>query len=132
MRSGTLWGSAVLASLALLMSGLLCMVTTCVPRLQRLNAETAATCCHALPSDEADAPAPMPSGAMPCAQSMQLAAAPTLDAPAPAVLCAVLSSVVLASAPADAIEPAPIERDTGPTPGVHSPAPAGLRAPPRA
>lgn len=133
MRSGTLWGSAVLASLALLVSGQLCMVTTCVPRLQRLNAETAAACCHALPSGAADAPAPMPSGAMPCAQSMQSAAAPTLDAPAPVVAqCAILSSIALASELADAVEPAPIERDTGPQPGVHSPAPAGLRAPPRA
>lgn len=133
MRSGTLWGSAVLASLALLVSGQLCMLTTCVPRLQRLTAEAASTCCHAVPSDAADAPTPMPAGAMPCDQSMQMAAAPTLDAPVPVVTqCAVLSLIALASEPVEAIEPAPVERDTGRTPGIHCPAPTGLRAPPRA
>ena len=133
MRSGTLWGSAVLASLALLMSGQLCMLTTCVPRLQRLTAEAnASTCCHAAPTDEADVP-PMPAGAMPCDQSMQLAAAPALDAPLPAAMpCVIAHEIALAPQPVDATAPAPVERDTGPTPGIHCPAPSGLRAPPRA
>jgi hypothetical protein len=133
MRSGTIWGGAVLASLALLVSGQLCMVTTCVPRLQRPTAHAASTCCHAAPSGEANAPAPMPSTAMPCGQALQLASAPMLDAPLPAATThATAHEIAVEPEVLEAIEVAPVERDTGPGPGVHSPAPTGLRAPPRA
>lgn len=37
MRIGKPWWLAVLASLVLLMSGQLCMLTTCLPRLTQLR-----------------------------------------------------------------------------------------------
>jgi len=131
MRFGTPWRLAVLASVALLASGQLCMLTTCVPRLTRADAETSHACCAGAPTPEA--PLPMPSGAMPCGQLVSLTDAPTLDHPSPIVMV-----IALATHEHDRIVPredaavAQIERDTGPAPGVHPTAPTGLRAPPRA
>jgi hypothetical protein len=132
MRTGAMWRFAVLAAVALLASGQLCMLTTCVPRLQKASAAEAHSCCHAVA--ETDAPsAPIPMGAMPCDQSVSLAGVPTLDAPAPAVLpLAIAADAAVALMEIASIELAPIERDTGPSPGRHTPAPTGLRAPPRA
>jgi hypothetical protein len=130
-RSGTMWRSAVLASLALLMSGQLCMLTTCVPRLQAAH-QPAHACCHAAPGSESPAPS-APTGAMPCDQSVNLAAAPTLDAPAPlAIPVALVAEISLAPAALERVAFAAPERDIGPTAAVHAPAPTGLRAPPRA
>lgn len=131
MRSGTLWRSAVLASLALLMSGQLCMLTTCVPRLRNAHAK-ANSCCHTAPGTAAPAPA-MPAGAMPCDQSVTSAAAPVLDAPsAVAILFAVVPASDVECVELDRSAFTPPDHDTGPAPGSHRPAPTGLRAPPRA
>ena len=134
MRSGSMWRLAALAAAVLLASGQLCMLTTCVPRLQRAKFAGAHACCHAAPVRGASAPsAPTPVSAMPCDQSLNLAGAPTLDAPAPAVALLAIADDFLAAAMEPApLELAPIERDTGPSPGCHTPAPTGLRAPPRA
>ena len=128
MRTGGMWRLAVLASLALLVSGQLCMLTTCVPRLAQLR--TAEHSCCSVPVGADGPAAPVRSGAMPCDQQSSLADAPTLETPSP-VPVAVLSSEVLAvlAAPAPA-EAAARECDTGPPPGRTGPAPAGLRAPP--
>jgi hypothetical protein len=126
-----MWSSAVLASLALLLSSQLCMLTTCVPRLRAARPQAHA-CCHAAPGSESPAPS-TPTGAMPCDQSVNLAAAPTLDAPAPlATPVALVAEILLAPATLDVVAFVAPERDTGPTAGVHAPAPTGLRAPPRA
>jgi len=129
MRVGTPWRLAVLASVAVLTSGQLCMLTTCVPRLTRSHAETSHACCSGAPVS--DAPAPMPSGAMPCGQLVSLTDSPTLDAP---VLLATAVGVVAhgepSLAPIETAVTALVERDTGPAPAVHRTAPTGLRAPP--
>ena len=128
MRIGGMWRFAVLASLALLASGQLCMLTTCVPRLTHLR--TAAHGCCSTPA-RADAPAaPAPAGAMPCDQHLSLAGAPTFDAPLP-VLAVVFETAEreLLEVPAPALAAAR-ECDTGPPPGRTGPAPTGLRAPP--
>lgn len=134
MRTSWMWRSAVLAATALLMSGQLCMLTTCVPRLQHVSAAQAHACCHAVPASDAPTPsAPVPLGAMPCDQSLNLAGGPTLDAPAPAALpLAIAADVAMSAMEIAPIERTPIERDTGPTPGRDTHAPTGLRAPPRA
>src|SRR5262249_25654186 len=124
--------SAVLASLALLASGQLCMLTTCVPRLTPHHAPPHA-CCRAFPAGRAPAPSPGSAVAMPCELAMHAAAAPALSLPlasaAPAALIEPPASLL--AAPARGPSPrAPV--DTGPLPGRHSPAPAGLRAPPEA
>lgn len=79
MRLGHAWRAAVLASLALLVSGQLCMITTCVPRLTRLTHGSHA-CCGA--SARATTPAtPMPTTrSMPCDQQGHTVIAPVLDA----------------------------------------------------
>jgi len=128
MRIGGMWRLAVLASLALLVSGQLCMLTTCVPRLTHLR--TAAHGCCSTPARAGAPAAPAPAGAMPCDQLVSLADTPTLDAPLP-VLAAAFEAVelVVLEAPAPAIAAAR-ECDTGPPPGRTGPAPTGLRAPP--
>jgi hypothetical protein len=130
-----MWRFAVLAAAALLVSGQLCMLTTCVPRLQRSSSNsTAHECCHAVPSSHAPAQdAPTPAGAMPCDESLNLAAGPTLDTPALAVSpLAVAATIATPRVDLAPIAFTPIERDTGPSPGRPTSAPTGLRAPPRA
>ena len=129
MRIGPLWRSAVLASLALLASGQLCMLTTCVPRLAPHHAPVHA-CCHALPSQQS--PAPASSAGMPCSLAMHSAAAPTLDSPLASIVPAALleASASLLAPPVRGSAPrAPL--DTG-APDRHRSAPADLRAPPQA
>jgi len=134
MRVGTLWQVAVLASLALLASGQLCMLTTCVPRLSPRHAIDH-SCCRALPGAAASGPArgPAAPGGMPCDQVMHTAAAPTLSLPsasvAPASLIASFAALLAPPARVD-VPRAPI--DTGPPVDRHGPAPSGLRAPPQA
>jgi len=137
MRFGVHMRLAALASLALFLSGQLCMLTTCVPRLRDLAAGSAHACCHALPGEHAPsgpdrgpAPSGAPAGAMPCDQASSLADAPTLAAPQP---LAVAPAWVPLNEPTRILLPVALElreRDTGPVPGRHSPAPSGLRAPP--
>jgi hypothetical protein len=128
MRIGGMWRLAVLASLALHVSGQLCMITTCVPRLAQLR--TAEHACCSTPAAAEGPAAPMPAGAMPCDQQSSLADSPSLDAPQPlpaAVLETSEPAVLEAPAPALAAARA---CDAGPPPGRTGPAPAGLRAPP--
>lgn len=132
MRIGPLWRSAVLASLALLASGQLCMLTTCVPRLTPHHAPVHA-CCHALPSQQSPAPAPASSAGMPCSLAMHSAAAPTLESPPASIVPAALleASASLLAPPVRGSAPrAPL--DTGPAPDRYRSAPADLRAPPQA
>jgi hypothetical protein len=132
MRFGVIGRLAVLASLSLLVSGQLCMLTTCVPRLREAGSAAAHACCTAAPAAEsAGTPERVPLGAMPCDQLSSLAEVPTLTPPA-AVEAAPACDVgpVPPLAPPLAVGRLERERDTGPRPGVESPAPAGLRAPP--
>ena len=135
MRFGTLWRVAVLASLALLVSDQLCMLTTCVPRLTPLHA-AAHACCRALPIGGAapgDAKSPVAPRAMPCGLAMHTADAPALSLPLASVAPVSLFSTfaALLAPPARVSVPrAPI--DTGPPVDRFRSAPAGLRAPPRA
>jgi hypothetical protein len=137
MRFGTLWRVAVLASLALLVSGQLCMLTTCVPRMgQHPGPRHAAAhaCCRALPTGGAatgPVKTPAATGAMPCDQAMHTAGAPALSLPVATVapLSLFVTSAALLAPPARVSVPrAPI--DTGPRLGRQRSAPAGLRAPP--
>ena len=128
MRIGGLWRLAVLASLALLMSGQICMLTTCVPRLAHLGTSSHGCCSTPRPADAPDAPAP--AGAMPCDQLLSLAGAPTLDAPLLVTVAAFdAAELIVLEAPVPAVVAAH-ECDTGPWPGRTGPAPTGLRAPP--
>jgi hypothetical protein len=134
MRFGTLWRVAVLASLALLVSGQLCMLTTCVPRLTPRHAASHA-CCRALPTGgTASGAAKTPAEAsMPCGLAMHTAAAPGLSLPleSTAALLSFQDLAALLLPPARVDTPrAPI--DTGPPVDRHRSAPAGLRAPPQA
>jgi len=135
MRFGTLWRFAVLASLALLVSGQLCMLTTCVPRLVPVHASHA--CCRALPlgpaADGSQGDAPSSESAMPCGQAMHTTGAPSLAPPlaASVAFTAFDATAELLAPPARVIVPrAPIE--SHPPLDRTSPAPAGLRAPPQA
>ena len=137
MRVGTLWRVAVLASLALHVSGQLCMLTTCVPRLTSSHTAAAHACCRALPAGGATGPAkaPVVPGAMPCDQAMHVADAPTLSQPLACVALAPLHDFAAFAAqlapPARVSVPrAPI--DTGPPVDRQRSAPPGLRAPPQA
>lgn len=137
MRFGAHMRLTAIASLSLLLSGQLCMLTTCVPRLRALAAGSAHACCHALPGghapsvpDRGPAPTGPPAGAMPCDQASSLADAPTLAAPQ---LLAVVPAWVPVNEPTRILLPVALQQrecDTGPVPGRHSPAPSGLRAPP--
>ena len=122
MRFGTLWRVAVLASLALLVSGQLCMLTTCVPRL--IHTRVAAhACCRAK--------APAAPSDMPCGLAMHLAGAPVLSSPEIAQTSPFPMFAALLAPPARVNAPrAPI--DTGPPVDRQRSAPAGLRAPPQA
>ena len=131
MRSGTLWQSAVLASLALLMSGQLCMVTTCVPRLHRQHGVATHACCRATSS--APDRSSQPPGSMPCDMMLHAASAPDLAAATPLSLPAALVVAAAATLAPPAPVPVPFaETGTGPPLERLSPAPAGLRAPPQA
>jgi len=132
MRLGVWWRTAVFASLALLASGQLCMMTTCAPRLGRVGNHAAHACCDT----GARAPAPAPpghQGTMPCSVAMSLAHVPGLDTPQPALpvlgVQVLGEDVVAPSAPATTGD---LDRDHGPPPGHTGSAPAGLRAPPLA
>jgi len=135
MRVGTLWRVAVLASLALLVSGQLCMLTTCVPRLATAHAATHA-CCRALPAGGAasgGARSPVAPRAMPCGLALHTVSAPVLSLPWASVAPVSLFSTfaALLAPPARVSVPrAPI--DTGPPVDRFGSAPAGLRAPPQA
>ena len=137
MRFGTPWRLAVFASLVLLMSGQLCMVTTCVPRLHRLRGATSSmashACCRTTPVSSSPARSSRTPGAMPCDVVLNAAVAPELAA---APLTTLPATLVVAAAaplapPAHAADPF-AEADTGPPHERHTPAPAGLRAPPQA
>jgi hypothetical protein len=135
MRVGTLWRVAVLASLALLVSGQLCMLTTCVPRLTSSHA-AAHACCRALPAGGATGPARAADvpRAMPCSLAMHTAGAPALSLPlasvGPVPLHFAAFAALLAPPPRVHVPRAPI--DTGPPVDRHRSAPADLRAPPQA
>ena len=135
MRFGRLWRVAVLASLALLVSGQLCMLTTCVPRLGPRHA-VAHACCRVLPMGRAasgSAKTPAATGAMPCDQAMHTAGGPALSLPLASVppISLLVTSAALLLPPARVSAPrAPT--DTGPSLGRQRSAPAGLRAPPQA
>jgi len=129
MRFGTLWRVAVLASLALLVSGQLCMLTTCVPRLTPRHAALHA-CCRALPTGGATK-APAAPYDMPCGLAMHMTGAPVLASPAVVQASVVPTFAALLAPPARVNAPrAPI--DTGPPVDRQRSAPAGLRAPPLA
>ena len=129
MRFGRLWQAAVLASLALLVSGQLCMITTCVPRLTSRHVALHA-CCRALPLRDA-AKAPAAPLEMPCGMALHMSSAPALASPAaaPSLFFAALAAQLAPPARVD-VPRAPI--DTGPPVDRQRSAPAGLRAPPRA
>lgn len=135
MRFGTAWRMAVLASLALLVSGQLCMLTTCLPRLIHHRAGAAHACCRAGgPGAAATAGAelPEPEGAMPCNMALTSVTAPELSVVAPATPpFALFAAVVLLLPPAGVSMPVAAD-DTGPPPSRTLPATAGLRAPPAA
>jgi hypothetical protein len=132
MRFGTLWRLAVLASLALLVSGQLCMITTCVPRLHHVRAATHA-CCRATPAPSAPANSQHSTGTMPCDVVLHSASAPVLDASAESVGFALQATAPAVMLAPPAHVPAPFA-DTGssPPPERFPPAPAGPRAPPQA
>ena len=129
VRNGTLWRVAVLASLALLVSAQLCMLTTCVPRLTPRHA-AAHACCRALPGGGA-AKTPAASGAMPCDIALHVTGAPALALPNLVQASLHSACAALLAPPARVCIPrAPI--DTGPPVDRQRSAPAGLRAPPQA
>lgn len=131
MRFGRLWHAAVLASLALLVSGQLCMITTCVPRLTARHVALHA-CCRALPTGGA-AKAPEPPREMPCGMALHTTSAPALSSPPASVVPSLFSAAfaALLAPPARVDVPrAPI--DTGPPVDRQRSAPADLRAPPQA
>jgi hypothetical protein len=134
MRSGTLWHSAVLSALALLMSGQLCMVTTCVPRMHREHAlGVRHACCRATPESGSPGKARSLPGAMPCDVMLHAAVAPVLTGALPLTAPAALTAEASATLDPPADKAAPFaEADTGRRLERHSPAAAGLRAPPRA
>jgi hypothetical protein len=133
MRSGTLWQSAVLASLALLTSGQLCMLTTCVPRLHNADASAQHACCRATPERSAPAKSQHAPGTMPCDVMLHAATAPILDSASPLTMPAALLAAAASTLAPPAHVTAPFaETDTGPPLARLSPAPAGVRAPPQA
>jgi hypothetical protein len=138
MRFGAPRHLAVLASLSLLVSGQLCMLTTCVPRLREAGAASVHACCRTDPTQGAAASSEparpsAPRGSMPCDQFSSFADAPTLPAPEP-LACVPAGDLETAPAPATppVLERMVREHDAGPLPGRDGPATAGLRAPPLA
>jgi hypothetical protein len=133
MRSGALWRLAVLSSLAILTSGQLCMVTTCVPSLQHAHAGTQHACCRATPTTPGPAKSQRSAGTMPCDVVLHAASAPVLDSALPlAAAGAVWAAVAPTLAPPVHARAPRFEADTGPPLARLSPAPAGVRAPPQA
>ena len=137
MRIGTLWRMSVLASLALLVSGQLCMLTTCVPRLTPPHAARHA-CCRVVPLDRSHDRSVPSSGAMPCDQAMHATAAPVLALPLACSGFGTAGGGPVATIAASALVARPLVEgapralaDTGPPLGRLKPAPAGLRAPPQ-
>ncbi len=129
MRLGLPWRVTVLASLLLLLSGQFCMLTTCLPRMARAHAGAHA-CCHT----ERTAPTstPVPSGAMPCGQSVVLLDASAHETAAPIVqtVAWIVTADVLVT-PAARRMPRAAD-DTGPPLARRATATSGLRAPPQA
>ena len=130
MRFGAAWRIAVLASLALLMSSQLCMLTTCLPRFhhQRRPAHAGGRVMPQPPMR-----APTATGARACGTA--------LDGPRVSALGAVMNgatptALIVAAAVTlapSAHEPLPVAvADSGPPPGRRRTAPAGQRAPPQA
>jgi hypothetical protein len=133
MRFGTPWRLAVLASLAILSSGQLCMITTCVPRLQHAHAVSQHACCRVMPESPAPAKSQRSAGTMPCDVVLHAASAPVLDSALPLVAAVALWAAAAPTLAPPARERAPrLEADTGPPLERLSPAPAGVRAPPQA
>lgn len=133
MRFGTMWRSAVLASVTLLVSGQLCMLTTCVPRL-RVPHASAHACCRATPGPAAPAaPAHERAGAMPCDIMLHGTAAPVLASASPAALpVALVLAATAALAPPTRLAALPfVGAESGPPHERTTPAPAGPRAPPQ-
>jgi len=138
MRSGALWRLAVLSSLAVLTSGQLCMVTTCVPRLQHAHAGVQHAgvqhaCCRAMPETPGPAKSQRSAGTMPCDVVLHAASAPVLAGALPVAAAGALWAAVAPPLVPPARARAPrLEADTGPPLDRLSPAPAGVRAPPQA
>ncbi len=132
MKLGTPRHVAVLASLALLMSGQLCMLTTCVPRLHQLRS-AAHACCRATPASSTSAPSQQAQGAMPCDIMLHGADAPVIASATPlSPLAALVIEAAAMLAPPACVVAAEFARSgSGPPHGWLSPAPAGLRAPPQ-
>jgi hypothetical protein len=130
MRFGTLWRVAVLASLALLVSGQLCMLTTCAPRLTPHHVAVHA-CCRALPTG-GTAKSPAASGAMPCSIALHMAGAPALASPSLAQASSLFTTFAALLAPPARVSVPQAPIDTGPPVDRQRSAPAGLRAPPQA
>jgi len=119
----------VLASLALLVSGQLCMLTTCVPRLTPHHA-AAHACCRALPSGGA-AKSPAESRGMPCSLALHVTDAPALSLPTASTAPLQSSPVAALLAPPVRVSVPRAPVDTGPPVDRQRSAPAGLRAPPQ-
>lgn len=132
MRSGTAWRIAVLASLALLVSGQLCMLTTCLPRLHSSRNMAAAHACCRGPAAGRSAPqAPVSATEMPCSVSLTSVSAPVLDGAMPSMVpAALLVAATVQLAPPTGLSVPAFATDTGPPPEHTQPATAGLRAPP--
>jgi hypothetical protein len=128
MRFGLSWRVTVFASLLLLLSGQVCMLTTCLPRMARAHA-AAHACCHTEPTSPT--PTPAPTGAMPCGQSVVLLDAGSHDV-APPIVQAIAWLVAPLAVPTPVVRAfAFATRDNGPPLDRSQPATAGLRAPPQ-
>ncbi len=130
MRFGTAWRIAVLASLALLMSSQLCMLTTCLPRFHRQRSPAHA-CGRAM--SQSPMRAPTDTGARACDIAL---AGPRVTALGAVTARATPTGLIVAAAVTlapPAHEPLPVAvAGTGPPPGRRLLAPAGQRAPPQA
>ena len=129
MRLGHAWRVAVLASMALFLSGQLCMLTTCVPRLARVMHGSHACCEAPGRATSPAAPAPATHG-MPCGQQLLTADASVSGVDGPALI-AVLPMVEAAAASLPIARIPIVHADTGPPVSRTLPATAGLRAPPQ-
>lgn len=134
MRFGTAWRIAVLASLALLVSGQLCMLTTCLPRLaSSRDAVSAHACCRGPAAARSAPSSPMTSAEMPCNLSLTSVSSPVLSGAMPLTLPVALHvAATLQLAPPAGVSIPAYATDTGPPPEQPQPATAGLRAPPLA
>jgi hypothetical protein len=132
MRFGRLWQAAVLASVGLLVSGQLCMITTCMPRLTARHVALH-VCCRALPM-RGGAKAPAAPLEMPCGMALHMTSAPALSSPIASVVPSSLFPAAFAAllAPPARVDVPRAPIDTGPPVDRQRSAPAGLRAPPQA